>query len=248
MESPPGRSPSSSTGRVLGRRQVFGLAGVAAVGAVGALVLGPRRDWSGLVASSTPAAASDAAVTSAAPAVPVRRGVAVLGDSIAYQGDAAIRAAIGASIGAAEPLSVVGRSGYTISQLLPDAEAAALAHPASVVIELGTNDALQAVPGADSVVAYDSILALFPGADIVAVTVSTDFGDAACRTRAQAINDHIRASGVAVADWDGAVRSELAAGWPHGAITVDFVHPSARGQRVLAALIAGALPGSAPTA
>jgi lysophospholipase L1-like esterase len=237
MEPPPGRSPSTSTGRVLGRRQVLGLAGVAAAGAVGARVLRPAWDRSGLVVS-TPVA--DAAPTVAAVDRPAPRGVAVLGDSITYQADAAIRAALAG----VTPLSVVGRSGFTVEQLLPDAEAAALADPAAVVIELGTNDALQAVPRATTTVALDSMLSLFPDAAVVVVTVSTAFGDAACQARARAINAHLRSFGTAVADWDAAVDREMAAGWPDGPITVDFVHPSPRGQQVLAGLIAGALPTS----
>jgi hypothetical protein len=238
MELPPGRSASTSAGRVLGRRQVLGLAGVAAVGAVGALVVRPAWGRSGLVVS-TPAA--DAAPTVAAVDHPAPRGVAVLGDSITYQADAAIRAALGG----VAPLSVVGRSGFTIEQLLPDAEAAAVAVPAAVVIELGTNDALQAVPLAASTVALDSMLSLFPRAAVVVVTVSTAFGDAACQARARAINVHLRSFGTAVADWDATVRREMAAGWPDGPITVDFVHPSPRGQQVLAGLIADAVPASA---
>ena len=142
----------------------------------------------------------------------------------------------------------MGRVGYTIAQLLPDAEAAALQDPAAVVIDLGTNDALNSVSRAASISSLDSMLDLFPRATPVLVTVSAHFGDAATMARAKAINAHLRSLGVAVADWDATVGAELAAGLPDGPITLDDVHPTARGQKVLAGLIAKALPRSVFTA
>ena len=252
---PTSRPASRPTPPTFGRRRLLGLVGVVGVGAAGAVLIRPRTDRVALAASSTPAttglvSSTDPATTSTTSAPTTTStlapptGVAMLGDSITYLSDAALRRAIAP----VASLSLVGRVGYTISQLLPDAEAAALKNPAAVVIDLGTNDALNAVTRAASVSALDSLLDLFPRATPVLVTVSTHFGDAACVARAKAINAHIRGLGVAVADWDATVGAELAAGLPDGPITLDDVHPTARGQKVLAGLIARMLPRSVFTA
>ena len=233
---PPGTSPTVVA--AMSRRRLLGLVGLAGVGAVGAVVLRPRLGGDATAGASTPA--STATTATAATAAAPTRGGAMLGDSITYMSlDALTRA-----IAPVASLSLVGRPGYTIDQLMPDAEAAALTDPAAVIIDLGTNDALNKVSTADSVAALDSMLSLFPRATSVVVTVNTHFGDAAARARAAAINAHIRSLDVRIADWDARVGAELAAGLPDGAITIDDVHPTTRGQKVLAGLIAAALPSS----
>ena len=238
--SPPGTPPTVVA--AMSRRRLLGLVGLAGIGAVGAAVLRPRLGGDATAGASTPASTAPTSTTAVSTPTTVApsRGVAMLGDSITYMSlDALTRA-----IAPVASLSLVGRPGYTIDQLMPDAEAGALTNPAAVIIDLGTNDALNKVSTVDSLVALDSMLSLFSRATPVLVTVNTHFGDAAAQARAAAINAHIRSLGVRVADWDARVGAELAAGLPDGAITIDEVHPTARGQKVLAGLIAAALPAS----
>ena len=163
--------------------------------------------------------------------------MAIIGDSITVLSAGAIEAALGG----VEKITAVGEIGYDIGQMLPYARTIALTVPNTVVINLGTNDAAKGVPPARSAVQLDSMLAQFPQATRVLVTVNTHFDTAECSARAQALNEHIRSVGYPVADWNAAVSDELAAGLPNGPVTSDTIHPTAYGQKILANLIAGAL-------
>jgi lysophospholipase L1-like esterase len=174
-----------------------------------------------------------------APSAPGR--VAVLGDSITFQSQAAIRTAL-ASV---DDLTVIGRSGLTIEGLLPDARDVARTMPDVVVIDLGTNDALKGVTTSRSIDRFDAMLDLFPRAVCILVTVNTRLGDTDDITRARAINAYIEGTGRPVVDWDGTLAAALADDGSEPML-IDLVHPSTHGQAVLAGLIGGAVADATP--
>lgn len=166
--------------------------------------------------------------------------VALVGDSITELSEPRLRADLGDTY----RLRIRARGGYRVDQLEPYAVEVASTRPEQVIVNVGTNDVLQGWPTASSVTALTRLLDGFRGARCVAVvTVNeqlADPADAATRDRAVAYNAELRrlaaARGLTVVDWAGAVDAAAAEGPGGEALTVDRVHPSEAGQRVLARL------------
>jgi lysophospholipase L1-like esterase len=163
--------------------------------------------------------------------------VLILGDSITAWGAPALQSSLGGPF----HLQVVGHGGYRTDPLEPDAVAAAATSPTQVIINAGTNDALQHRAPADAIADLERMVSLFPKADCVhVVTINTHMRDPDGQDQAgaQEINDAIRAmpdhhTNVSVIDWADVVDGNLADHPPRGSLTPDTIHPGPEGERVL---------------
>jgi len=240
------RPPIPPPPTTVSRRRLLGAGLAAGLGTAGLLAL--RFDLTG--GHNPTAAQAEAAPTSAstpsAQAVTSqnRPSVAVLGDSITFQSEAEIRAALAATT----LVSLVGRSGKTIGELQPDADAAALSTPDIVVINLGSNDAYNAVDPTKTMLDLDHMMATFPASHLVMVTITASFFTESFNARARAINRQIRASRAVVVPWDKIVAAENAQPSPAGPLLVDGLHPEPRGRVLLANKIAQAVASVPVTA
>jgi lysophospholipase L1-like esterase len=163
--------------------------------------------------------------------------VAAVGDSITAIGQQQLKI----SAGTAFDIEVRAEFGKTAADQLPAATALAAQHPEQVIINLGTNDALQHLPTSQTMAALRQMVGLFPHARCIHfVTVSTDLdlNGNTPKAEAAAINRGI----LALADeldrgdvirWDEMVRDSIGRDRPQG-VTTDGVHPSPEGQRLLA--------------
>jgi lysophospholipase L1-like esterase len=144
---------------------------------------------------------------------------------------------------------VRGRGGYRVDQMEPYAIELATSHPGQVIINLGTNDVLRNWPIDKSVEALTRMVNDFSDAKCLhLVTINQHFsteGNPGVRERAivfdLALLKLAASKQIDVIDWNRVVNDDLAAGSPNGPLTVDSVHPNARGQAVLAALYTAAL-------
>jgi lysophospholipase L1-like esterase len=176
---------------------------------------------------------------------PDGQAVAVLGDSITVLGQTQLNSSLGHDF----KLSANGLTGAEISQRLPEATTLAAGKPTQVIINLGTNDALQHVPIAQSTAALQQMLALFhPAKCIHLVTINTHMdppnGDVT-RPWALALNKLIRKeattnSNVDVIDWDGINAGAVTKSHPAG-LTFDGVHPTPAAERQLVSAYSDAL-------
>jgi len=167
---------------------------------------------------------------------PSKPTVQVVGDSIVYFSEPQISVAL-------EPryrAEVDGGIGRRLDEMLPQVEKAVADHPFAVVVDLGTNDVLQARTHPDWRTGFDRMVALLaPERCVVITTVSTLVdGSVASLAVAAALNDAIlRAAGVHhnfhVVDWNAAVH---AAGGLE-LLTPDRIHPSIEGRLTLADLV-----------
>jgi lysophospholipase L1-like esterase len=162
--------------------------------------------------------------------------VAVIGDSITAIGQQQLKISAGTSFS----VDVRAEFGRTAADQLPAAAELAAEHPKQVIINLGTNDALQHLPVDQTMASLRKMVALFPDAKCIHfVTVNTDLDQNgnAPKAQAQAINRGI----LALADqldrgevirWDEMVHDSIGTSRPQG-VTTDGVHPSPDGQRML---------------
>lgn len=163
------------------------------------------------------------------------RRVSVIGDSITFSAGRDIAAAIQ---GEYHP-DVHGEIGRRIDEMLPQLRAAVDKRPFAVVVNLGTNDALQATSHPDWRTGFTRMVETLSGTRCAIVTtISTIFGDQSSRSVATGINAAIvtavgNHSNLHVIDWDAAVHRADGA----TLLTDDRVHPSAAGQLTLANLI-----------
>jgi len=172
--------------------------------------------------------------------------VAIVGDSITERGAPVLHERLGGEWA----LAVDGASGFRVAEQLSAAAELASGHPDQVVVNLGTNDVLHGKPPEAAVADLRQLVGLFPDARCVhVVTINEQMalvpGDLA--TPSMALNAGIRALADAdpridVVDWAGTVRADDADQHDE-ALVHDTVHPSARGDRVLADLYADALAG-----
>jgi lysophospholipase L1-like esterase len=173
-----------------------------------------------------------AAACSSGPTGPT---VAVIGDSITFLSATPIRAGLRADN---HRVLLTGRIGYTAAQLAPDVAQFATHHPRVVLFELGTNDVTQSYTGASSAAAFEQVMAgylhQFPGACLIATTVSSHRPFASMNRTAVAINAWIRANFTHVIDWDGYEWAQRQQG--HAIVDGDLVHPNPEGQQDLANL------------
>ena len=166
--------------------------------------------------------------------------VAVVGDSITYQTrdhlDEDVQWDVAASIGA------------TSAQMLPEAQRLAGAVPSQAIINLGTNDALQQVPAAETEATLEAIVGAFDdGRCVHLVTIGTqlpDSGDPPAGSTARELNDWMRRfaddhDDVQIIDWDQEVSAEAGS----ELLLDDMIHPNNPGRERLAEMMAEAVDG-----
>ncbi len=214
--------------------------------------VGPRRLWLiavlfGVVSSIVLGTTVVLATRSSGPSRPEpTERVVLLGDSITELSGSTLEDRLG------DRWAVVvdGQSGATVAQRLPAAERAAADDPRQVVVNLGTNDVTLLLDPAESLARMRDLLALFPDAaclHVVTVGEGIEINGRSYATEAAAYNDGLRSLAAAdpritVLDWDAALRSdEDVNGTAPDALLYDTVHPTARGEKVLAALYATGL-------
>ena len=169
--------------------------------------------------------------------------MAMLGDSITSIGKAYLTAELSSSYA----LSVTGLPGAVTAKLQPYAADYTPTLPDRVVINLGTNDAALGTPGAEVDNELASMAATFAGSCVVVVTINAHTGPppvgstqggADFNTRAQSLNDFIRATFPHVVDWDAALLAHNQADPTVPWLLPDQqVHPNAAGFAALGDLI-----------
>ena len=170
---------------------------------------------------------------------PSSQTVPVVGDSITFFAGRDISAALGDTYHA----DVHAGIGKRIDQMLPAVQGVMRDHPFAVVVDLGTNDALQARTHPDWRTAFrQMIAALSPAQCVMLTTINTLIDGRSGTPVASEINRAIAAAASThanfhVVDWNAAV---------HGVNGVDLlladqIHPSPAGQLTLAALIHAAV-------
>jgi lysophospholipase L1-like esterase len=163
--------------------------------------------------------------------------VAVIGDSITAIGQQQLKISAGNDF----VISATADFGATIASKIPAAQQLAAGKPKQVIINLGTNDALDHVPTDQSLAALRQMVDLFPDAKCIHfVTVSTHLdrdGDQP-KAPAEALNRGIlrladRLDRGDVIRWDEMVADTVKITDPRG-MTGDGIHPDPSGQRKLA--------------
>lgn len=161
--------------------------------------------------------------------------VPVVGDSITFFAGTDITAALADNYHA----DVHSGIGKRIDQMLPTLQAAVRHHPFAVIVNLGTNDALQAQTHPDWRSGFERMIAILtPVRCVVLTTISSLVHDSvAAPAVASDINDAIVAAAadhpnLHVVDWNAAVHA------PNGTslLIPDRIHPSTAGEITLAAL------------
>ncbi len=160
--------------------------------------------------------------------------VAILGDSITRLSSDSLHAALDDDYS----VHIVGKPGARVDEMQAEATLLARGRPDKVIINLGTNDAIQGYPAASTRHNLEQLLDTFDAARcVVFVTIdeALEVYGSPRRAGARAVNVQIRqiADGrpdVKIVDWNRIVAE-------HGGIltlTIDGVHPNARGQKLLA--------------
>lgn len=169
--------------------------------------------------------------------------VAVMGDSITQMSTTAIHTAL-------DPIAevgVVGINNQRFDQLQPVADRFAATSPDQVILALGTNDAGQGWPLADTEAAIASMIATFPAASCITVLTPTDTtGLANYNVAVGPLIEHLRSlpatdPRIQVADWEYVLGEHMKAGEPGGRWTLDTVHLTPLGQAQYAALMQAAV-------
>lgn len=169
--------------------------------------------------------------------------VTVVGDSISRQAREDLESRHG-------DWRVVAEDARTAVSMQAEAHLVAGTRPEHIVVELGTNDALQGLPAEDTIAALGSIVdEAASAADCVhLVTVSTmlpSFGrEPAAPDTAARLNDWMRAvdgerEGVTVVEWDRA----LASRGGEALLVGDRIHPNDAGRELLVELVADSVTG-----
>jgi lysophospholipase L1-like esterase len=176
--------------------------------------------------------------------------VAVIGDSIT----ALDQSAMNEQLGGTYELVVTGNFGKTVAEVMPEAKVLAQRSYDQVIINLGTNDVLQALPVDTSMAALREMIGLFDSASCIhlvdinehMVVQGTGISRTAEAERFNAALEDLVSSDprVSVVDWN-----EVAAGAlndqepPFSSLTQDSIHPTADGNTELNQLYATALGG-----
>jgi hypothetical protein len=166
--------------------------------------------------------------------------VSIVGDSIAFFA----RADETAALGSAYRVNAQAGIGKRIDEMLPSVRTVARNHPFAVVVNLGTNDALQATSHPDWRPAFDSMITTLADQHCVLLTTvnTTMRGEPGVTSVAEGIN---AAEVAAVAsrpnfhiiDWNAVLHAPNGLGF----LTSDRVHPNNSGQLRLAALVSNAV-------
>jgi lysophospholipase L1-like esterase len=170
---------------------------------------------------------------------PGHHSVAVLGDSITFFSAEALESGLGFRY----DVTLNGQSGARLDERVDAAQELAATRPQNAVINLGSNDVLQARNLEASIAALQRIGAAFAGSSCIAVTTVNENmaepGDSGLHDRAVAFNAQLRAvaaqHGWRIIDWAGTVASYEQSGAPDGPISDDTIHPNDRGQQLLVA-------------
>jgi lysophospholipase L1-like esterase len=166
--------------------------------------------------------------------------VAIVGDSITVLQ----RTKLPRALGGAYRVDVRAENGRRIDEMLGPLQDALHRHPRDVVVNLGTNDALQAAPHPDWQTGFAymmNLVAPIPCVMLVTVSTKMDRGPAT-----ETVARHINASLVRAAaehpnlhliDWDGALHALDGA----SLLGPDHIHPTPEGVKTLALLTRYAL-------
>jgi GDSL-like Lipase/Acylhydrolase family len=161
--------------------------------------------------------------------------VPVVGDSITFFSGRDITTALGDTYHG-DVHSGIGRR---IDEMLPTLQSAVRQHPFALVVNLGTNDALQAQTHPDWRSGFERMIAILtPVRCVVLTTISTLVHDSVdAPAVASDISDAIVAAAAAhanlhVVDWNAAVHAAKGA----SLLIADRIHPSTAGDLTLAAL------------
>ena len=227
-----GRSPGET-----GPTHVWRLAIGFGVGS--ALVLGALAVWAARASSGPAMARTPDTVAHGVPHV------AIVGDSITEQGEAVLNEVLGSRW----PLEIDGRSGYTIVEQQPAATALADRDPTQVIVNLGTNDVWHGGDLTTSASDLATLVATFAGATcihLVTINESMVPNGISLGARAAEVNQAIRDLAardprIHLIDWSAAVAADQSGPQPYGPIVGDSIHPTKRGQLVLAQLYADSL-------
>lgn len=157
--------------------------------------------------------------------------VGLIGDSITDLSRDPLTNALGND----HEVEIVGKFGARSDQVIEDVKVIAASNPAEAIINIGTNDALQQVPAAQTAANIQQILDLLGNVDCrYLVQINTGITDKATggarEAEATAVNDQLaelaeRNDGVKVIDWN----STIADNGGNAAITYDTVHLSDKG-------------------
>ena len=200
------------------------------------------------------AASTSSATTITVVALPAYQGtgpkLAFIGDSIIYSGGTTLRSTFSPSY----LVSVLGLTGRRIEDLQTAATAYAGTKPAKVVINLGTNDAVDPVtPTASADASLSSMAAKFPTSCVAVMTIAehtsaptngSKQGGPVFNAAAHAMNLYIRSTFAHVVDWDAALYAHMLADpakldpWM---LPNDQIHPSQSGFNAMAQLVSASL-------
>jgi lysophospholipase L1-like esterase len=170
--------------------------------------------------------------------------VAIVGDSITAWGAGPLEE----RLGVAWDLRIEAVAGHTVADQLGAARTLADEQPpaAQLVVNLGTNDALLAVPTASSLDALAQMLDAYPDVRCIHLVTVTDRwrqrGTREPWPEARALNEGLRTFGtdprVRIVDWAARLEAADADGT---SLLLDDVHPNDAGNVVLADLIGASL-------
>ncbi len=123
-------------------------------------------------------------------------------------------------------------------------------HYDQVIVNLGTNDALDDVPFERTSAALDDLVARYDDASCIHLTTVNEhvlsFGDEGLPDRVRRINGHLEElvagdDRISLIDWSAEVGGYQARGEPDGPLLIDTVHPTEVGQQLLLDQYADAL-------
>jgi hypothetical protein len=158
----------------------------------------------------------------------------ILGDSITDHGQRALNT----TLGPLYALSIEGQDNFRVDDQLPVAERWATRPFQQVVINLGTNDAVQGWPIDQTNAGLEQLVSLFPDAQCIHLTTVNEHlkgRTADVGAHAAALNEHLRAMAAAdprlrIVDWNALVEDQSAQGVD---LTSDGVHPTPQGHQLL---------------
>jgi hypothetical protein len=158
----------------------------------------------------------------------------ILGDSITDHGQRELND----TLGPLYALSIDGQDNFRIDDQLPVAERWATRPFQQIVINLGTNDAVQGWPLEQSTANLAKLVSMFPSAECIHLTTINEHLNARSAdvgAYAASLNDQMRALAAAdprihLVDWNAIVEANLAQGVD---LTSDGVHPTRGGGQLL---------------
>lgn len=172
-------------------------------------------------------------LASGAPVDETKPRALILGDSITDHGQRDLRD----TLGPVYELSVEGQDNFRVDDLLPVAQRWATRDFQQVVINLGTNDAVQGWPLEQTTSGMTKLVAMFPDANCIHLTTVKERLKARSggTSDAAGLNDAIRELAesnprVRVVDWNAIEADHYERGIE---LTSDGAHPTADGQQLL---------------